>query len=46
LARVIELDFVREYVATEETVSKDSVLNVIPEDDPCMLDLTGPYAII
>ena len=26
-------------------VSKDSVLNVIPEDDPCMLDLTGPYSI-
>jgi hypothetical protein len=44
--RVIELDFVREYVATEEQVNKESVLSAVAEDDPCMLDLTGPYSII
>jgi len=46
MVRVIELDFVREYVATEENVNKDSVLSAIADDDPCLLDLTGPFSII
>jgi len=44
--RVIELDFVREYVAREEAVDKGSLLSAITDDDPCMLDVTGPYSIL
>jgi hypothetical protein len=46
LVRVIEVDFVREYVARETPVDSSAIRAAVSEEDSCFPELNGHYAIV
>jgi hypothetical protein len=46
LVRLIEIDFVREYVARETPVDTSALRVAVSEEEPCFAELNGPYSII